>query len=281
MGDLEVKTLPACDISTALAQAKVYRRFLQLIDEALAARPTDPVLGLSALHTVRIQRLAEGIAAFSTACLADELLWMARPVLELFASQCVLLFVPLKHAQTAPERAALYHGHARFSRQRFANKHAKFGSNLPDDRGTDDPNIAEPQNQAHHWKPNESWHKLELTSSLIKGLDARCSAMKSTPIAGLAENVPAMIDLCNSGVHGSPFAGHQLVSHERRIVDNRTHMSMWADFPSFLANASLEMTAFLFGKHPLVQPMFESALGDATQTRTLPPFPTVLLSLNS
>lgn len=276
-----IQQLPKCDLKTVLAQTRVYRRFLPLIDEAIRAEPDNRVLGVAAMHSVRMQRLAEGIAAFSTACVVDEVRWIIRPCLEIFASQCVLQFVKIKDGEHPDERARLYGYHSDNMHRLILEKHRDWPGHTTTAEERDLIIQRLSQVNAPKWKLKEPWHRLDLKSALGKGLPARDMAIKVPLWQSLVTQIPIMLDFMNAGIHGSPFTGKSLLNKSRIISDNRSHDADFAGFPSLLANASLEMTAFEFGKHLLVQPMLLSALDEIGDGGILPSFPTVTLGLDS
>jgi hypothetical protein len=191
-----------------------------------------------------------------------------------------LQFVEIKDGAHPDERAKLYGYHSDNMHRLILERHRDWPGHTttPEERDLIIQRLSHADSP--EWRLKDPWHRLDLKSALGKGLPARDMAMEVPLWHSLLTQIPIMLEFMNAGIHGSPFTGKSLLNESRIISDNRSHDADFAGFPSLLANASLEMTAFEFGKHTLVQPMLLSALDEIGDSGLLPSFPTVSIGLD-
>lgn len=286
--------LPTFDIEFALAVATVYQRYIYRIRKKLEHSPGTPYIRAVAEHTVRIQRLSEGLTAFTTAGVCQEQTWFCRPCVELYASQCILQFAHVNHpiemrSMTLDEKADSYWTHGLFVQKGFLSKHKSWqGQQYSEqERQLKLKEIeTELSKKPYKYRSDKAWHQMDLGAAFKRGEKAKTIAMGESKASDISKIFPVAKDYMDKGIHGSSFSAKWLnvsvAPGVSEIQDIRTpNNDGYTSLPTLLAFQSLEMLAHVFHEAYLILPMLESAVteGFVQQKRYVTHFPTALVHL--
>lgn len=286
--------LPSFDIWAALAQSLVWHRYCKRLDARLAETAGTPYLCVVCEHATRLQRLSEGLVAFSTTGVQDEVFWFLRPCFEVFASQCVLQFGNVPHPSnremTKDEKAEAYRLHADCFQLQLLQNHENWPGHthalvtLRAEIARLKANLA---NHPYSLRWDRPWHGMALAPAIKAALKARNAAFGANPLEQqIAEAFAIMKDHCNAGIHGNSYAARFLrgpaTPAGSPITDDRTPRGHpnWV-LAGYLATLSLEMLAEEFGERSLVSAMSLSAQKDLENNpyRYVRHFPTATIEL--
>jgi hypothetical protein len=282
---------PKFDIGFALAQTAVWHRYRKKVSDRIEVSPGSVYLKAVCEHCTRLQRLAEGLTAFATTGVQEEVMWLWRPCFEVFASQAILQFGHVNHrdgrAASKDEKAAAYYLHGDFLQKRMILKHRTPGRRT-ESVGYEN-RIVELDERLRsspiEFKEDKPWHGCAFEASVRKALRA---VKANVPIAiGRLEPVlPKMTDFFHTGIHGNSFHFRFLSQSEGEgviaLLDDRSprnpNHSMMA---VVLALSSIHMLANEFNEAPLIMPMFDSVCEDIESAgeHLIGHFPTAMIPL--
>jgi hypothetical protein len=239
-------------------------------------------------HQIRMRRMAEGLTAFATVGAREEVGWLLRLPLELFASQCLLQFGPVKKKNganaTKEERAEAYYADADFTQLELLRKNANWSGHTADAQERAD-KISDLEDRVSKSQFNLSrkhpWHGKPAADAIKEAIVVRREAMGPDNLAGYDGFIAVHIDFLHAGLHGSSFSGRFLVedrgSDGPYLTDNRDARNPSpAVFAVNLAIMSLEMVAWEYDELPLIKAMTQQALSEveADPDRFVSFFPT-------
>lgn len=276
------------DLLFALANSLVWGRYRSRIQEIHSETIKSLYMASVLEHVVRIQRLTEGLVAFSTTGVQDEVLWLTRPVIELFSSQCLLQFGTVKSKTsielTKNEKAEIYDSHSAIVTLSMINKHD--WSHIDDQVRADRKKELELKISSLPLdiKADRAWHGKSCGTAFKEGLAALPPELDITSLDSVSANLAILIECMHFGLHGNSFSGHHVYANREKggsiLLDNRAPEKdeHWIIAAS-LAMKSIEMLASELDENSLIEPMLESARSDLEQhpNRFVSHFPTALI----
>lgn len=295
MDHSQAEKLPTFDIQFALAQTLVWSRYRERINRNLQEGAGSSYVGVVIEHSTRLQRLAEGLTAFSTTGAQEEVQGLMRPCYEIFASQCLVqcghVNHPAKRPMTPDERAEAYLLHAEFVRLQLLRRHPNWSGHQhpPEERNKVAAEIeTRIASSGHQFVEGRPWHNMDFGAALRAGLKGASRRFGKQAILNWGDIMPLMQDYMNSGIHGNSFSSRFLRTRQTdgkvMLIDDRTprQPENWS-WAFVIANISLEFLADEFGERCLIQPMLNSTKDEIKHhpDRFVTHFPTARIHLST